>query len=224
MFVKICGITRVEDAQVAVAYGASAIGFIFWPNSPRRVSRDQARAIVRALPPLVTPVGVFVNQPVDFINEVANDVGLGAVQLHGDETPELLDRIQRPVVKAMSRIEPHAAALWPSHVLLLVDAHDPARRGGTGARADWAGAARLASDRPILLAGGIDPSNVVEAAVRVRPFGIDVSSGVEASPGIKDHARIEHLFDMIRSAGPAMTTTRERTVRTYENGTAPRSG
>ena len=122
MFVKICGITRPEDAAVAVAYGASAIGFIFWAQSRRYVDPEQARVIVRTLPPFVTPVGVFVNEPADAINAVAARVGLGAVQLHGDETPALLAALVSPVVKAVGCIDADTATHWPSRVRLLVDA------------------------------------------------------------------------------------------------------
>lgn len=199
MIVKICGITRAGDAQAAVALGASAIGFIFWPDSARFIDPYRARTIAAGLPPFVTPVGVFVNQPATYVNAVANLVRLGAVQLHGDETPDQLPRFQRPVVKAVARIEADTATAWPDRVRLLVDADDPVRRGGTGAKADWAAAARLAAARPIVLAGGLTPANVADAVRQVRPFGIDVSSGVETSPGIKDPARMEQLFAALRA-------------------------
>lgn len=198
MFVKVCGITRAADAQAAVAFGASAIGFIFWPTSPRFIEPEAARAIVKRLPPFVTPVGVFVDEPVDRVNRVADLVGLGVVQLHGDEQPDMLDGIHRPVVKALGRVDAAAAARWPDRVVLLVDANDRVRRGGTGARADWEAAAALAAVRPVLLAGGITPANVAEAVRIVAPFGIDVSSGVEDAPGIKNVDRIRDLFDALR--------------------------
>ena len=198
MFVKICGITRAEDAAVAVTHGASAIGFIFWANSRRYVDPDQARAIVRTLPPFVTPVGVFVNEPADAINAVAAQVGLGAVQLHGDETPELLDALVSPVVKAVGRIDADTAWRWPSRVRLLVDADERVQRGGTGITADWAAAAVLARQRPIVLAGGITPENVGDAVLTVQPFGIDVSSGVEDAPGIKNPEKLRALFEALR--------------------------
>lgn len=198
MFVKICGITRLSDAQVAVACGASAIGFIFWPKSKRWVEPEQARAIVRELPPFVTPVGVFVDETVERINEVAELVGLGAVQLHGDEAPEVVERLARPVVKAIGRIDEGVAARWPDRVTMLVDADDRVNYGGTGARADWTGAARLAAARRTILAGGVNPENVAEAVATVRPFGIDVSSGVEDAPGIKNPERIRALFEALR--------------------------
>lgn len=198
MFVKICGITRLSDAQVAVTCGASAIGFIFWPKSKRWVEPEQARAIVRELPPFVTPVGVFVDETVERINAVADLVGLGAVQLHGDEAPEVVERLARPVVKAIGRIDEGVAARWPDRVTMLVDADDRVNYGGTGARADWTGAARLAAARRTILAGGVNPENVVEAVATVRPFGIDVSSGVEDAPGIKNPERIRALFEALR--------------------------
>lgn len=198
MFVKICGITRAEDAAVAVTHGASAIGFIFWAKSRRYVDPEQARAIVRTLPPFVTPVGVFVNEPADAMNAVAAQVGLGALQLHGDETPELLDALVSPVVKAVGRIDADTATRWPSRVRLLVDADDRVYRGGTGMKADWAAAAVLARQRPIVLAGGITPENVGDAVMTVQPFGIDVSSGVEDAPGIKNPEKLRALFEALR--------------------------
>lgn len=196
MFVKICGITREEDAEVAVTCGVSALGFIFWSGSPRCVTAERARTIVKTLPPFVTPVGVFVNESVDAINATADRAGLGAVQLHGDEPPAIAASVERPVVKAVGHVD--AAAGWPARVLLLVDAYDPTRRGGTGTRADWDSAAELARTRPILLAGGLSPANVVEAVSRVRPFGVDVSSGVEDAPGIKNADAIRQLFAALR--------------------------
>jgi len=198
MFVKICGITRVEDAAAAVAAGASAIGFVFWPGSPRFVDPYRARAIAATLPPFVTPVGLFVNQPREHISRVASLVRLGAVQLHGDETPEFAASISTPVIKALSIGD---AGAWPAHTTLLLDACDPVKRGGTGQTIDWDAAARLAAARRILLAGGLTPDNVAEAIARVRPFGVDVSSGVEQAPGIKDHRRVRALFEAIHDTG-----------------------
>ena len=198
MLVKICGITRAVDAEAAVEHGASAIGFIFWQRSARYLDPQQARAIVRTLPPFVTPVGVFVNETAEHINAVADLVGLGAVQLHGDESPDLIGQLTRPVVKALGRVDSATAKQWPDSVMLLVDADDPVNRGGTGARADWQGAARLAAARRTLLAGGLRPENVAEAVAAVQPFGIDVSSGVEDAPGIKNPDRIRQLFEVLR--------------------------
>jgi phosphoribosylanthranilate isomerase len=201
MLIKICGITRVEDARFAVACGAHALGFVFWPDSPRSIDPARARAIAAVLPPFVTPVGVFVNQPAEYVNEVAAAAGLGVVQLHGDESSDFAAGLHRPVLKAMtlhSTTFGDAIDRWPAGMMVLLDAHDPVRRGGTGRTIDWAAAAAVAARRPIVLAGGLNPGNVAEAIERVRPFGIDVSSGVEAAPGVKDHGRLRQLFEAIR--------------------------
>ena len=204
MFVKICGITRAEDAVAAVDAGASAIGFIFWPDSPRFVDPFRARAIAAQLPPFVTAVGVFVNQPTDYVNGVASLVRLGAVQLHGDESIEDAAAVHAPIIKAM-RIGGGGIATWPSSSLVLLDVHDPVRRGGTGRTIDWTAAADIASRRTILLAGGLTPDNVADAIARVRPFGIDVSSGVERAPGIKDHQRLRALFEAVHDTSHIAT-------------------
>ena len=194
MLIKICGITRLEDAEAAVAAGASAIGFVFWPNSPRFVDPYTARQIASRLPAFVTPVGVFVNQPLQYVKAVASLVRLGAVQLHGDETPADAAALSTPVIKAVPA-DSAASHVWPASTLLLLDVHDPVIRGGTGRTIDWTAAAAIAARRKILLAGGLTPDNVAEAVARVRPFGIDVSSGVERAPGIKDHQRLRALFE-----------------------------
>lgn len=204
MLVKICGITRLEDAEAAVAAGAGAIGFIFWPNSPRFIDPHRARTIAAALPPFVTAVGVFVNQPLEHVNGVASLVRLGAVQLHGDETPEWAAGVSAPVIKALSIGATNVRA-WPARVRVLLDAYDPVARGGTGRTIDWTAAADLAAQREILLAGGLTPDNVADAVARVRPFGIDVSSGVERAPGIKDHQRLRALFEAVHDAGHITT-------------------
>ena len=198
MFVKICGITRAEDALAALEEGATALGFVFWPKSPRFIDPHRARAIVASLPPPVVAVGVFVNQPADEVNRVAERVGLNAVQLHGDETPGFAATVTRPVMKAVSLANGwRDADAWPADVTLLVDAHDMEHRGGTGRKADWVAAATLAGRRRIVLAGGLTPENVREAIAAVRPFGIDVSSGVESAPGIKDGDKLAALFEAV---------------------------
>jgi phosphoribosylanthranilate isomerase len=198
MMVKICGITRLRDAQAAVEHGAAAIGFNFWPSSPRFIDPYRARKIARALPPFIATVGVFVNQPTEYINGVASLVPLTVVQLHGDESPAFAVRLSRPVLKAVTLSE--RSGEWPPNVMLLVDVHDPAKRGGTGRTADWALAAALARERRIVLAGGLTSDNVADALSAVQPWGIDVSSGVEEAPGIKDERRIAALFAAISRA------------------------
>lgn len=196
MLVKICGITRLEDARTAVDAGAGAIGFVFWPRSPRFIDPFRARQIAADLPPFVTVVGVFVDQDLDYVSGVASLVRLSAVQLHGGEPPAYAAALSRPVIKAAL---PGDAAIerWPSNVTILLDACDPVKKGGTGRTIDWRAAAALARRRPVLLAGGLTPENAGLAVAQVRPFGIDVSSGVEQSPGIKNPERIRALFKAI---------------------------
>jgi phosphoribosylanthranilate isomerase len=201
MLVKICGITSMQDAEAAVEAGAAALGFVFWPKSPRFIDPHRARAIVSSLPAFVVPVGVFVNQPSAHVKGVAALVRLGAVQLHGDEDVLYVAGMDCPVIKAVSieRREDEADRIdiWPQRTMLLLDVHDPVNRGGTGRTIDWSAAAPVAAKRRTLLAGGLTPDNVAEAVALVQPFGIDVSSGVERSPGVKDHARIRALFEAL---------------------------
>jgi phosphoribosylanthranilate isomerase len=198
VLVKICGITRLEDAEAAVECGAGAVGFVFWPDSPRFVDPYRARTIAAALPPFITTVGVFVNQPSSYVNGVASLAHLSAVQLHGDEDMAFAATMTRPVIKAVTKMDDRANG-WPARIMLLIDAHDPVARGGTGAVGDWSAAAALAASRRVLLAGGLTAENVAEALARVLPFGIDVSSGVEASPGIKDHKKMSAFFRALPS-------------------------
>jgi phosphoribosylanthranilate isomerase len=200
MLVKICGITSIEDAEAAVEAGAASLGFVFWPRSPRFIDPHRARAIVSALPPFIVPVGVFVNQPAAHVRGVAALVRLGAVQLHGDEDLLYVAGMDYPVIKTVSiesGDEPDRIDIWPRRTTLLLDVRDPVSRGGTGRTIDWSAAAPIAARRRTLLAGGLTPDNVARAVARVQPYGIDVSSGVERSPGVKDHARIRALFEAL---------------------------
>lgn len=203
--IKICGITRIEDALSAVDLGAAAIGFVFWPGSPRFIEPVKAREIAQRLPPLVTAVGVFVDQPADHVIAVARLVGLGAVQLHGDEDLAYCRGLDSPVIKAASVEGAARLVEWPDEIVLLLDAVDPVRRGGTGQTVDWTRAAALARRRRVVLSGGLKPENIGDAIRSVRPFGLDVSSGVEASPGIKDAARMQALFAAAAAVGGVRT-------------------
>jgi phosphoribosylanthranilate isomerase len=200
--IKICGITRLEDALVAAELGVWAVGFICWPGSPRFVDPRRARDIVRVLPPFVTPVGVFVDQSPEEIEAIATTVRLGVVQLHGSETPAAARALSCRVIKALPvRASGEVPGLdeWVD-TLVLLDADDAVRRGGTGQRVDWTVAAAIARRRPVVLAGGLGPENVAEAVERVQPGAIDVSSGVETAPGIKDHARLRALVAAVLGA------------------------
>jgi phosphoribosylanthranilate isomerase len=195
--VKICGLTQLDDARLAVTCGADALGFVFWPRSPRITRPGSARAISRALPALVTRVGVFVDQSVDEVWTIVDDAGLDVVQLHGDESPGAYLDIGVRVIKAVALDAADSverALRLPPDVSLLVDASDRDRRGGTGHLANWDRAARVAAERPILLAGGLTADNVAAAIRHVRPWGVDVSSGVESAPGIKDPERVKAFF------------------------------
>jgi phosphoribosylanthranilate isomerase len=201
--VKICGVTSAEDAQLAAELGASAIGFVFWAQSPRYIEPIAARAIVAKLPPFITAVGVFVNQPVDMVLAIARLARLGAVQLHGDEPADEYATLPVRVIKAMplrNTDDREAARAVPSSATLLLDAHDPVRRGGTGRVIDWAIASSVSRQRPVILSGGLSAGNVADAIATVNPYGIDVSSGVEMSPGRKDPAKLRALFAALRES------------------------
>ena len=197
MKIKICGIRRTEDALLAGELGAWAVGFVFWPDSPRFIDPYRARRISAALPPWLVPVGVFVDQPEEYVAGVANLVRLGAVQLHGNESAAMMERLRHRVIKSVPvGVDFTASSVdaVPARATVLLDAHDPARRGGTGATVDWTRAAAAARRRPVLLAGGLKPDNVRSAIDAVRPVGIDVSSGVESAPGVKDPDKLRALF------------------------------
>ena len=201
MRVKICGITRIEDAVVAADLGAFAVGFVFWPQSPRCVHVEAARAIADSLPAAVLKVGVFVDQPIEAIQRIVAGAGLNVVQLHGSETADVIRAMPRPVFKAVAvdgTFDVAQLRTLPEDVTVLLDAHDPVRRGGTGRTIDWSLAADAAARRRVILSGGITPENIRPAIDAVQPFAVDVSSGVEESPGVKDHSRLRALFDAIR--------------------------
>jgi phosphoribosylanthranilate isomerase len=201
MFAKICGITRLPDALHAVKSGATALGFVFWPGSPRCLEAEDARAIVASLPWAVTTVGVFVNESLDIIRHTVAVAGLNAVQLHGDELPSFAEGLAWPVFKAVTLAGAGPASLeWSASTTFVLDAHDPVRRGGTGTTVDWQRAAGIARNRRLVLAGGLTPSNVAEAIREVEPFGVDVSSGVESAPGIKDPDKVRQFLSNARAA------------------------
>jgi len=201
IFIKVCGITSVSDALHAVEQGATALGFVLWPKSPRAVTVDRAAEIIAALPSHVMTVGVFVNEPIDGIRTVAARAHLTAVQLHGDEPPAYADALDWPVLRAVSVDEIDVVAgAWSADTALLVDNIDPVRRGGTGEAVDWIRAAGVAKTRRVVLAGGLTPENVGTAIRAVRPFGVDVSSGVESAPGVKDLDKVTQFISNARLA------------------------
>ena len=198
---KICGITRVEDALAAVAAGADAIGLVFYARSPRAVSVEQAAAIVEALPPFVTSVGLFVNMPRDQIQALLQRVPLDLLQFHGDESPADCEGYGRPYIKALRvrsgedlsvTMAPYAGARG-----ILLDTFVEGVPGGTGAAFDWSLVPQGVA-KPIILAGGLEASNVAAAIRQVRPYAVDVSGGVEASKGIKDANKIRAFVQAVR--------------------------
>ena len=201
--VKICGITRIEDAIAAANSGAHAIGLIFYAGSPRLVSHNVARGIVEALPPFVTSVALFVDADKSDIKRVIADVRPGLLQFHGDEAPEFCASFGLPYIKA-ARVRPgldllQYARRYRSAKGLLLDASVDGSHGGTGSTFDWA----LIPDQlplPMILAGGLQQDNVADAIRRVRPWAVDVSSGVEAAKGIKDAAKIAAFIRGVRNA------------------------
>ena len=201
MFVKICGITRLSDALHAVEHGAGALGFVFWPKSPRHINPERAAGIIAALPPGIGAVGVFVDEPVEGIRAVVAQTGISTIQLHGNESAAYADALDRPVLRAVTvdQME-QASAIWPAGTTFLMDAADPARRGGTGKTIDWRQAASAAIGRRVVLAGGLTPENVADAIGMVRPLGVDVSSGVEDAPGVKNADKVARFLARARSA------------------------
>jgi phosphoribosylanthranilate isomerase len=198
---KVCGMTRLTDALHAVKHGATALGFVFWPRSPRCITPQRAAEIIAELPGTVTPVGVFVNQSIDEIRHVAAATGIRTIQLHGDEPPAYADAMAWPIWRAIA-LETINGALsaWPVETVFLLDAHDPDRRGGTGRRLDWRAAADVARQKRVILAGGLTPENVRSAIETVRPVGVDVSSGVEEAPGVKDFDKVARFLEHARAA------------------------
>ncbi len=196
--IKICGITNEADAAAAVHAGVDALGFNFYEGSPRYVEPARVAGIVAALPPFVVPVGVFVNAPLGLVREVCGTTGIQVAQLHGDETPGYCRELDRPVIKAL-RVRDESwrsdAASYPVSAVLL-DTFAEDRYGGTGRTFDWG----LVESSPhrVILSGGLNPDNVAEAVLTVRPYGLDTGSGVEREPGRKDHTKIQAFVEAAR--------------------------
>ncbi|MGF1599933.1 MAG: phosphoribosylanthranilate isomerase [Acidimicrobiales bacterium] len=202
MFIKVCGVTRTEDALLAAGLGAHAVGMIF-AASARRIATGEARDIVRRLPPEILPVGVFRNERRERVAELANTIGLRAVQLHGDETPEdtrwVAERVPI-VIRAFAATDPNLLrAADYGATRLLIDSTTP----GSGKPFDWAVLEGAPTGGDYILAGGLNPSNVADAIATVRPWGVDVATGVETAPGVKDPARLRQFIAAVREAAPS---------------------
>jgi phosphoribosylanthranilate isomerase len=193
--IKVCGITRAEDGRLAWELGATALGFVFHPASPRAVTVREAALIRAELPSEAVCIGVFVDRSAEEIQDTVAAVSLSAVQLHGRETPEIAARFQVPVIKAIRAEDADEVRLREYRVAaFLLDASHPTLAGGTGLCADWNLARKLATQHPLILAGGLHPDNARHAFDAVRPRALDLSSGLEAAPGRKDPARLRRLF------------------------------
>ena len=204
--VKICGITNVADAQVAVEAGADALGFMFYDRSPRFITTATAAEISRSIPRFTLRVGVFVNPAEEFVRRAIRDCGLGLLQFHGDEPPEFCAQFGLMSMKAfrirdaesLKDVSKYHTDAW------LLDAYSPDAPGGTGEKFNWNLATEVQKlGKPVFLAGGLTPENVVEAIRQVQPFGVDVSSGVESAPGQKDHAGMRRFITSAKLASPA---------------------
>jgi len=201
--VKICGITRLQDALFAAAAGADSLGFVFYEKSPRHVSDAQAAALCAALPPFVTSVGLFVDAPAEFVDSVLALAPLDLLQFHGDESPEYCASFGKPYIKAVRVTRGtdllKCAADFATARGLLLDAYVPGVPGGTGESFDW-NLIPPQLPKPVILSGGLTPANVAEAVRQVRPWAVDVSSGVEASKGIKDTDLIAQFITKAKDA------------------------
>ena len=204
MKVKICGITNQEDASAAVEHGVDALGFIF-AKSPRQIEPEKARAIIRSLPPLVTAVGVFVNEDPTRVREIVDFCGLNLIQFHGDESPDMCSEFMPRSLKAfqikdeasLERIKPYNGRVRA----FLFDTYSKEKRGGTGKTFDWGLAVKGKElGMPVILSGGLSPTNIKEAILKVRPYAVDVNSGIEISPGKKDHGLMRQLMERIQSS------------------------
>jgi phosphoribosylanthranilate isomerase len=202
MKIKICGITNLEDARLCVEAGADALGFIFVERTPRYIAPEPAARIIAALPPFVTPVGVFWDHAPGHVKAVAEQCGLGALQFHGDETPEDLQEYRLPVIKTLKVAGAEDLTKMAGYrvAAFLLDSPSRWSEGETRPPIPWEVAAAAARLHPVLLSAGLTPDNVGPAVRRVRPYGVDVNSGVEARPGRKDPARVRRFVAEARAA------------------------
>ena len=205
--VKICGITTLADARAAIAAGADALGFVFVPGTPRFIAPDLAGEIVRELPPFIARVGLFVDAETRTVAEALVRSGMDTLQFHGEETPDLVRQFRRAVkvMKAFRVRGEETLMRLPAYAdavdAILLDAYVAGAHGGTGAQFDWNLAVQARDlGRPLVLAGGLTPANVAEAVRTVRPYGVDVSSGVESAPGRKDPAKLAEFVRAAKSA------------------------
>ena len=197
--VKICGITSLKDAEMAVNYSVPAIGLIFYPDSPRYVDPTEVEQWIERIPDSVKKVGVFVNEQIDTINNITRQLKLEFIQLHGDESPEFCNGIIRPVIKVFRVGDDFDAIVLNEYDVhgFLFDTYKKGNPGGTGTRFNWDLIANLKTETPIILSGGLTPENVLNGIEAVNPAAVDVNSGVESVPGVKDEEKIKELFSVL---------------------------
>ena len=203
--IKFCGITRAEDAQAAARLGVDALGFVFYAKSPRAVRAEQAREIARQVPPFVTRVALFLDASADEIQQVIGIVNPDVLQFHGREPRAFCAGFGKPYIKTLGMDGAAdlagAAAAYPDAAAILLDSHAHGAAGGSGRTFDWSRAPRL--PQPVILAGGLSAANVAAAVTALRPHGVDVSSGIEAAPGVKDEAKMREFVKEVRHADAA---------------------
>ncbi len=199
--VKICGITSFNDAIMATNYGASALGFIFYEKSPRYINPEILKTWISNVPSSVKKVGVFVNKDVDKVNKIAEELNLGMVQLHGDESPEYCNQMIRPVIKVFRVNNKFDSNMLKNYQVstFLFDTYNKENHGGTGESFDWQSILQLNTETPVILSGGLNADNVLEGIEVVKPSAVDVNSGVETAPGKKDEEKIKNLFTILKN-------------------------
>ena len=199
--VKICGITSLKDGLMAANYGASALGFIFYKNSPRYIAPQLLKTWISKVPRNLKKVGVFVNKDVDKVNKIAGDLNLDMVQLHGDESPEYCNQMIKPVTKVFkvnNEFDPTVLNDYPVSAFLF-DTYKKESYGGTGESFDWQSISNLDTEIPIILSGGLNAENILEGIKVVMPSAVDVNSGVESEPGVKDAEKVKYFFTRLEN-------------------------
>lgn len=201
IWIKICGITNIEDALKAVELGVDALGFVFYEKSPRKITKEKAKEIIGSLPKEVVKVGLFVDELEEKVNEIASYCNFDILQFHGDETPDYCKKFPQKIIKAFRIKDKESLANIPKYEVdyYLLDAYSEAAPGGTGKTFNWDLAKEAKKfGRPIILSGGLNSDNIIGALEKVSPFGVDVSSGVESSPGRKDHKKLKDFITKMR--------------------------
>ena len=198
---KICGITSLKDAKIAVNYGASAIGLIFFQGSPRYVDPGKVKNWILDIPKNVKKVGVFVNEKIENIHSIVRDLNLDFIQLHGHESPDYCDQMIKPVIKVFRVGDDFDSNVLKDYQVaaFLFDTYQKGRPGGTGENFNWDLIADLKTNAPIILSGGLNAGNILDGIKAVNPSAVDINSGVESTPGIKDEGKVENIFSKLEN-------------------------